>query len=340
MEIAGRICALGFLLSSLAAAAPTFTRDVAPIFYGRCVQCHRPNDIAPMSLLDYKSARPWAKAIRESVLTRKMPPWFADPAFGHFMEDRRLSKADLNRIVAWVDAGAPAGDVKDQPPPVEWREGWNIRADEVFQVPEAYKIPAAGTLPYVYLVIPTGFVHDTWVTAAEVRPSNRSVVHHIIAVVRPPGSQWMKQAKPLVPYVPAAEDQDGEPTAGDPLSSPVDISYELLAAYSPGMQPQRFDIDRSAKLVPAGSDIVLQIHYTPNGTELTDRPEIGLHSQGVRFEPVLSMAGAPRGQFGSTHVAHSRLRRRRPHASVARRMVEWRGLPRLRQRAGLSRRQS
>jgi mono/diheme cytochrome c family protein len=259
------------------AAPPTFYKDILPLFQKHCQSCHRPGEIGPMPLLTYEETRPWAKAIKSAVASRKMPPWFADPAFGHFMDDRRLSTGDLNRIVAWVDAGAPAGDAKDQPRAMEWREGWNIRPDEVFQVPEAYKVPAAGTLAYVYLVIPTGFVRDTWVTAAELRPSNRSVVHHIIAVVRPPGSQWMKQAKPLVPYVPKPEDQDGEPTAGDPLSTPVDVSYELLAAYSPGMQPQRFDIDHSAKLVPAGSDIVLQIHYTPNGkTAVEDQPRLGL----------------------------------------------------------------
>lgn len=260
-----------------ASPAPTFYKDVLPIFQKHCQICHRPGEIGPMPLLTYQGTRAWAKAIKAAVTTRRMPPWFADPNFGHFREDRRLSAADLNRIVSWVDAGAPAGNPKDQPPPVQWREGWNIRPDEVFQMPEAYAIHATGALPYVYLVIPTGFVRDTWVTAAELRPSNPSVVHHVIAVVRPPGSQWMKQARPLIPYAPATDDQGEEPAAGDPLSNPVDINYELLAAYSPGMQPQRFDIDHSAKLVPAGSDIVLQIHYTPNGkTAVEDQTKLGL----------------------------------------------------------------
>jgi hypothetical protein len=124
---------------------------------------------------------------------------------------------------------------------------------------------------------PHWFTKDTWVTAAEVRPSARSVVHHVIAVVRRPGSLWMKDAKPLVPYIPPKQSQDGEPDANDPGSEPVNASYELLAAYSPGMQPQRFDIDHSAKLIPAGSDIVLQVHYTPNGkTSLQDRTRVGI----------------------------------------------------------------
>src|SRR5260370_42178616 len=110
-----KACSLAILTASLASAAPTFTKDVAPILYHRCVQCHRPNDIAPMSLLDYKSARPWAKSIREAVLARKMPPWFADPHYGSFANDSRLSAPEIEKILAWVDGGAPEGDPRDLP---------------------------------------------------------------------------------------------------------------------------------------------------------------------------------------------------------------------------------
>src|SRR5713226_4874155 len=111
---------LALLASSIVSAAPTFTTDVAPILYRRCVACHRPNDIAPMSLLDYKSARPWAKAIREAVLTRKMPPWFADPHWGSFSNDARLSTREIETIQAWVDGGAQEGSPRNLPPaPVE-----------------------------------------------------------------------------------------------------------------------------------------------------------------------------------------------------------------------------
>jgi hypothetical protein len=258
-------------------ATPTFYRDILPVFQKNCQSCHRPGEIGPMPLLTYEGTRPWDKAIKAAVVSRKMPPWFADPKFGHFMDDRRLGAADVNKIVAWVDAGAPAGDAKEQPAPVAWREGWNIRPDEIFQVPEPYTVPAVDALSYVYVVIPTGFTRDTWVTAAEIRPGARAVVHHVIAVVRPPGSQWMKEAKPLVPYVPAPDARDGEPDAGDPQAHPVDMSYELLAAYAPGVQPQRFDVDHSAKLIPAHSDIVLQIHYTANGkTAVQDQTRLGL----------------------------------------------------------------
>jgi len=261
------------LAGSTASGGVTFNKDVLPILQKNCQVCHRPGEIGPMPLLTYDNARPWAKAIKASVLSRKMPPWLADPQYGHFSNDRRLSDEDFHKLVAWVDSGAPEGDAKDKPPPVQWTEGWNIRPDLVLQMPDPYEIPVTGTLKYIYIVIPTGFRSDTWVTAAEIRPSARSVVHHIIAVVRPPGSLWMKDARPFVPYIPSVEAEQ----ASDPQSEPVNISYELLAGYSPGMQPQRFDMDHSAKLIPAGSDIVLQVHYTPNGkTSFEDQTRVGL----------------------------------------------------------------
>jgi hypothetical protein len=271
--IAGLLMATAALAASTASAGSTFNKDVLSILQKRCQVCHRPGEIGPMSLLTYENARPWAKAIKASVLSRKMPPWLADPRYGHFSNDRGLSDEEIHKLVGWVDAGAPEGDAKDKPAPIQRTEGWNIRPDLVLQMPDPYAIPATGTLKYIYIVIPTGFTSDTWVTAAEIRPSARSVVHHIIAVVRPPGSQWMKDAKPFIPYIPTTEAE----RASDPQSDPVNISYELLAGYSPGMQPQRFDMDHSAKLIPAGSDIVLQVHYTPNGKgSLEDQTRIGL----------------------------------------------------------------
>src|SRR5690242_13373751 len=111
-------------------AAPTFNKDVLPILQKNCQTCHRPGEIGPMPLLSYEGARPWAKAIKQAVATRKMPPWFADPKYGRFANDSRLGPADARTIEAWVDAGAPEGDAKDKPAAVKWTEGWNIRADE------------------------------------------------------------------------------------------------------------------------------------------------------------------------------------------------------------------
>jgi mono/diheme cytochrome c family protein len=279
LRIGNSLAAAAFIVlaAPLCAATPTFTKDIFPILQKNCQVCHRPGEIGPMSFLTYETTRPWAKAIKNAVLTSRMPPWFADPNYGHFQNDRKLSEADVRAIAAWVDAGAPEGDTKDRPPAVAWTEGWNIRPDIVLQMPEPYPIPATGTLEYAYLVIPSGFTKDTWVTGAEIRPGNRSVVHHINAVVRPRGSRWMKDAKPFEPFVPPPSARDGQPDVEDPQAGTGPLNIEFLAGYSPGMQAQRFDVDHSAKLIPAGADIVLQLHYTPNGKSATqDQTKIGL----------------------------------------------------------------
>jgi hypothetical protein len=263
-----------------AAGAPldiTFNRHILPILQKNCQSCHRPGEAAPMSLLDYASVRPWAKAIRSAVLRRTMPPWFADPHYGTFANDRSLSDADIHTIEGWVDAGAPEGAPKDKPAPVHWNTGWNIRPDVILEMPQPYPVPAAGTLEYAYVVIPTGFSIDTWVTAGEIRPSAPSVVHHINAIVRPPGEPWLRDVKPGVFYIPDPNAHEGHPDSHDPQAALIDANDEFLVGYAPGMQAQRFDLDRSAKMIPAGSDIVLQIHYTANGkTAVEDRPRIGL----------------------------------------------------------------
>jgi hypothetical protein len=300
---------LGLSMGTVAVAAgPTFHRDILPILQKNCQVCHRPGEIAPMPFLTYEQTRPWAKAIKIAVATGKMPPWFADPKYGHFANDRRLGAEEVRKMISWVDAGAPPGDPEDAPTPVAWNDGWNIRPDKVFQMPDAFPVPAKGTLDYVYIVIPTGFTKDTWVTAAEVRPSSPAVVHHAIAVLRPPGSQWMKDAKPFVPYIPRM------PPGDDPQTKPVDVNYEYLAGYSPGMQPQRFDIDHSAKLIPAESDIVLQVHYTPDGkTPVRDQTKIGLtiapEAPAKRFMSAVVASSdwtIPPGD--PNHEAHARLK--------------------------------
>ena len=165
----------GILAGNAALAADvTFNRDVLPILQKNCQSCHRPGEIGPSSFLTYDSTRPWAKAIKTAVVTRVMPPWFADPKYGHFANDRRLSDADVSKLSAWADAGAPEGDPKDKPAPVQWHEGWNIQPDVVFEIPKPYTVPATGTIEYTYFVVPSGFTKDTWVIDGEVRPSNRS----------------------------------------------------------------------------------------------------------------------------------------------------------------------
>ncbi len=254
----------------------TFNKDVLPIMQKNCQSCHRPGEIGPSSFLSYESTRPWAKAIKEAVLTRKMPPWFADPRFGHFANDRRLTEADVKTLAAWVDAGAPEGDPKDMPPPIEWRDGWNIKPDVVIEMPKPYNVPARGTVEYTYFVVPSGFTKDTWVMDAEVRAGNRAVVHHGSVHVRPPGSQWLKDAKVGEPYV-IPRRPDGTEALPAPVDPSVNVSNEWLVGYVPGTQTESyFDLDhKAAKLIPAGSDLVFEMHYTTNGKPATDQTKVG-----------------------------------------------------------------
>jgi hypothetical protein len=267
---------LGIAAATLATAGDaTFNRDVLPILQKNCQVCHRPGEIGPASFLTYESTRPWAKAIKTAVLTGKMPPWFADPKYGHFANDRRLSEADIRTLVAWVDGGSVEGDPKDRPVAVSWTDGWNIKPDVILGMPKPYRVPAKGTVLYTYFVVPTGFTKDTWIVDAEVRPGNRAVVHHASVHVRPPGSQWLKDAKPGEAYIPPGSNGEAAPPA--PVDPNVTANNEWLLGYVPGTQTQSyFDLEhKAAKLIPAGSDIVFEMHYTANGSEAVDQTKVG-----------------------------------------------------------------
>ena len=241
----------------------TFTRDVAPILEKKCQACHRPGEAAPFSLLTYQQARPWAKAIKEAVRLKKMPPWFADPHYGKFSNDHSLAAKDVDAIAAWADAGAPEGDPKDLPAPLSFVEGWSIpKPDVVFQPPQAFEIPASGTIEYQKIIVPSGFTEDKWVQFAEARPGDRARIHHMILYVREPGSHWLKDAKPGVFFV-APKPADNE--AVDTSALPSDF----LVGYAPGQPPEILPPGQ-AKLIKAGSDLVLEIHYTTNGAAATD----------------------------------------------------------------------
>src|SRR4051812_2915692 len=183
------IALVGSLVGASVAAAdtPTFYKDVLPILQANCQTCHRPGEIAPMSLLTYEQARPWAKAIQKAVMTRQMPPWFADPAYGHFANDKRLSSREIDTISSWVDAGAPAGKSSDGPAPLTFNDGWNIKPDVVIEMPKPFDLPARGTINYKYVLVKTNFPQDMWINAAEMRPGNAKVLHHGKVWVRPPG---------------------------------------------------------------------------------------------------------------------------------------------------------
>ena len=243
-------------------AQPVFYKDVLPILQKHCQQCHRPGEIAPMPFLTYAGTRPWAKAIRTEVVMRKMPPWFADPCCGHFANDRSLSSADLHTLAEWADTGAKEGDPKDAPPPRHWVQGWNVgEPDQVFEMPKAFPIPAKGAVQYQYLILPTHFTEDKWVQEVEVRPSDPATVHHAVVYIREPGSKWLQ----------------GQPTGMDfsvPLSKGFTTS-DILMVYTPGNSYDGW-APGIAKRIPAGSDLVLQMHYTPYGKATEDRTRIGL----------------------------------------------------------------
>jgi hypothetical protein len=218
-----------------------------------------------MSFLTYGETKPFAKAIRAAVLTRQMPPWFADPAYGHFANDRTLNDATIKTLVAWVDGGSVEGNAKDAPPPVNFPEGWSIKPDMVIEMPQDIHLPATGTINYKSILVKANFTEDMWVIAADLRPGNAAAVHHMRAIVRPPGSTWMKDAVPGVAY-----------EAGDAEVGRQGEGTDLLGKFNPGLGAQDFSRFDSAKFVPKGSDIVFSMHYTATGKPTTDRSKLGL----------------------------------------------------------------
>jgi len=244
-----RIGAFAALVLALPASGQvTFNRDVFPILRAHCQSCHRPGQAAPMSLLSYRAARPWAKAIRNAVVATKMPPWFADTRYGRFANDPSLSPAEIDTIVHWVSEGSVEGDPRDLPVPVQWpTDGWQIKPDAVVSLPP-FRVPARGVVDWVYVTVPSGFTKDTWVTSIEILPGDPAVVHHAGVFVRPHNSN------------------SGDMLAG--LSG-------MVAVYVPGFRASDFRAHSAAQLIPAHSDLVVQLHYTPNGNTVTDITRIG-----------------------------------------------------------------
>lgn len=250
--------------------APTFSKDIAPIFFKNCAECHRPGEVAPMSLMNYKEVRPWGKAIREKIVKREMPPWHADPAHGEWTNDKRLSQKDIDTITTWIDGGAKEGDPKDLPSVPQFAKGWQIgEPDVVFHMPEEFSVPAEGTVPYMYFTVPTNFKEDKYVAAMEARAGDLSVVHHIVMYVRDP--------------------REGR-------SRRQDIGTGLLGALSPGNTPFVAQ-PGSAKLIKAGSSLVFQMHYTPNGKATKDRSLVGLKFAKGPVDKVITTTAAWDARF-------------------------------------------
>ena len=243
MGVTARCITLIVLVAEFAlAAAPTFHKDVEPILQKRCQECHRPGEVAPMSLLTYKDARPWAKAIRAALVNGKMPPWSPDPHYGKFSNDLSLAAGEKEKIIAWIDAGALEGRPADAPQPRVFTEGWRIpKPDVVFELPQPYDVPASGVIDYQYIPVPTNFTEDKWVQIVEMRPTAPSVVHHAIVVMRAPGRG----------------------------------REEYLGGYAPGMMPQNWKPGQ-ARLIKAGTVLEFQMHYATNGKPTQDRSRIGL----------------------------------------------------------------
>ena len=297
---------LSFGVAALAvpatAAPATYYKDVLPVLQKNCQSCHRPGEAAPMSFLNFETTRPWAKAIKSAVASKKMPPWFADPHVGKFSNDRTLSAAEIETLTSWVDGGAQAGNPADAPAPLHFVEGWRInKPDVVFKMPAAYNVPQSGTVDYQYVIIPTGFTEDKYVAMAEARPSDPSVVHHIIAFIREPGNNWLKGARKGVAFsesemraeMEARAKANPQPDGGRRRGGGAEggsFGGDMLAGYAPGTLPNIMKTGQ-AKLVPAGSDIVLQIHYTATGKPASDISEVGVvFTDRQPAERVLSLA--------------------------------------------------
>jgi len=261
--------------STESAAKVTFYRDVLPILQQRCQECHREGEAAPFALMTYEETRPWARAIRQAVLQRKMPPWFAEASAGTFSNDRRLTSREVETIMAWVDAGAPKGEAHEAPPPRQFTEGWRIgKPDAIVEMPFEFSVPASGEVDWQYFTAQTGFKEDRWIRAVEARPGNGRVVHHIRVFAREPGSRAMMERK--------VEDATARQ---HPKQIPVDDGSGLLAAtepgateiatYVPGGDPIILEPGQ-AMLLKAGSDLVFEVHYAPTGKQTSDRSRIGL----------------------------------------------------------------
>lgn len=250
------VCAALAGLAAPAAAAPTFSKDIAPIFYQRCVECHRTGAIAPMPLMTFEDARPWARSIKQKVVGRVMPPWGADPHIGKFANDPSLTDAEIATVSAWVDAGAPEGNRADLPTPPAFVEGWAIgKPDLVFKMREPFAVPADGTVPYTYITIPTDLKEDIWIKGVEFKPSDRRVVHHIISDLVEGNGQPAPKPTPT-------RDRSRKEVGG-------------LGGYVPGRLDNMFE-EGVARKIPAGADIVLQMHYTTIGQPINDQTEIGI----------------------------------------------------------------
>lgn len=281
---AGLYLTFGSTSASVKTAAVTFTKDVAPIIQKNCQVCHRPGEVAPMSFMNYKEVRPWARSIREKVVSREMPPWFADPKHGEFSNDCRLEQKEIDTITAWVEGGAKEGDPKEMPPNPKYVEGWQIgKPDVVLPMTVDFNIPAEGAVPYKYFAVPTNFTEDRYVQVAEIRPGDRAHVHHVIVSVRYPGQGPQLEAGEI--------NLEARQAGANAQARSAEDSDGRLVGWAPGEAPLILR-DGQAKLVRKGSVLIFQVHYTTNGVASKDRTSVGLIFSKVPVEKRVITAGA------------------------------------------------
>ncbi|MFN3150054.1 redoxin domain-containing protein [Bremerella sp.] len=255
-------CHIGRILEADETSEVTYSNQIARIFQKRCVECHRESQIAPFALTDYDEVVGWAEMIAEVVEDQRMPPWHADPKYGHFSNDRHLTKEEKETILKWVEAGAPEGDAKQLPEPVKYVEGWTLpeKPELILNITEApYQVPAEGEVKYKYFVTDPGFTEDKWIKGAELKAGNLQVVHHILCFALPPGA-------------------DGRELGGG--------ARGFLVGYVPGKIARNYP-EGMAKRIPAGSRLVFQMHYTPIGSPQEDQSQIGftfMDPKDVKYE--------------------------------------------------------
>lgn len=283
---AGVVAGLTLLAGDAAAqphsAAPTWSKDVAPILYRNCTVCHRKGGMGPMPLVTYEDARRSAGEMRDAIGTGYMPPWHADAPHGTFSNDRRLADAEKNTVLAWIDGGTPEGNPADAPAAPVYPSSWQLGTpDAVLKMPEPFEVPAKGTIEYQYIEIPTNFAEDKWVQAIEMLPGAREVVHHVIVYARPPappaGAAPPLAAAPGAPRTPPLmffnEAHLAQQEPRDP-NRPQRRTGPMIAGMAPGTEIQYFPAGTALK-VPAGAVLTLQMHYTAHGHAMKDQTQIG-----------------------------------------------------------------
>ena len=277
------VLGVGGLASAEAAGTPTFAKDIAPILYENCVACHRPNHLAPMSLITYADARPWARAVKTKVLAREMPPWGADSSVRAYKNDASLTQTEIDTIAAWVDGGAPEGNAADLPEVPQFAEGWSIgEPDLIFSMVKPFEVPADGTVPYSYVTVPTNLQEDIWISAHEFRPGDRRVIHHVI---------------------PSVLEDDGKPATGEVKLRRDRTRTRARGASVGGYVPNRLGTvyaDGVATRLPAGADIEAQMHYTTIGEPVSDRSSWGVV---LTREPDSTLRRARGGQVANLTFA-------------------------------------